>query len=111
MIYVKLNKKQLIDKSVKLQKSNNKLTNSYAEVLKSKIEKEIRLEAVTEELNEATIKNTTLEKENILLVQAQAVTELKLLRKIVALYEEKPKDVVWGGNGTITTTSSTGLRV
>ena len=34
MIYIKLNKKQLIDKSIKLQKSNNKLTNSYAEVLK-----------------------------------------------------------------------------
>ena len=94
-----------------MQKSNNKLTNSYAEVLKSKIEKENRLEAVTEELNEVTIKNITLEKENILLVQAQAVTELKLLRKIVALYEEKPKDIVWGRNGTITTTSSTGLRV
>ena len=111
MIYVKLNKKQLIDKSVKLQKSNNKLTNSYAEVLKSKIEKENRLEAVTEEINEVNIKNTTLEKQNDLLEKRLLATEVELLRKIVNLYEEKPKDIGWGGNGTITTTSSTGLRI
>ena len=111
MMYIKLNKKQLINKVVKLTKEKTDLieaNNLKGETLENLQDKYDDMVKVKESIQ---LQNQTLEKRLL-------ATEVELLRKIVSLYEKQPvqqpiiynypnsNGVSTSGN-TITTSSST----
>jgi hypothetical protein len=111
MMYIKLNKKQLINKVVKLTKEKTDLieaNNLKGETLENLQDKYDDMVKVKESIQ---LQNQTLEKRLL-------ATEVELLRKIVSLYEKQPiqQPIVYNypnSNGvsttgnTITTSSST----
>jgi hypothetical protein len=110
-MYIKLNKKQLINKVVKLTKEKTDLieaNNLKGETLENLQDKYDDMVKVKESIQ---LQNQTLEKRLL-------ATEVELLRKIVSLYEKQPiqQPIVYNypnSNGvsttgnTITTSSST----
>jgi len=111
MMYIKLNKKQLINKVVKLTKEKTDLieaNNLKGETLENLQDKYDDMVKVKESIQ---LQNQTLEKRLL-------ATEVELLRKIVSLYEKQPvqQPIIYNypnSNGvsttgnTITTSSST----
>ena len=110
MMYIKLNKKQLINKVVKLTKEKTDLieaNNLKGETLVNLQDKYDDMVKVKESIQLA---NQTLEKRLL-------ATEVELLRKIVSLYEKQPvqQPIVYNypnsngvsTTGTTTTTSNT----
>ena len=110
MMYIKLNKKQLINKVVKLTKEKTDLieaNNHKGETLVNLQDKYDDMVKVKESIQLA---NQTLEKRLL-------ATEVELLRKIVSLYEKQPvqQPIVYNypnsngvsTTGTTTTTSNT----
>ena len=118
MMYIKLNKKQIINKCIKVTKENNRLTEQYSNLsknyeslLQDKIKSENNLDDMTQVKESLQLQNQTLEKRLL-------ATEVELLRKIVSLYEKQPvqQPIVYNypnSNGvsttgtTITTASNT----
>ena len=108
MMYIKLNKKQLINKVVKLTKEKTDLieaNNLKGETLVNLQDKYDDMVKVKESIQLA---NQTLEKRLL-------ATEVELLRKIVSLYEKQPvqQPIVYNypnsngvSTGTTTTTAS-----
>ena len=83
MMYIKLNKKQLINKVVKLTKEKTDLieaNNLKGETLENLQDKYDDMVKVKESIQ---LQNQTLEKRLL-------ATEVELLRKIVSLYEKQP---------------------
>ena len=110
MMYIKLNKKQLINKVVKLTKEKTDLieaNNLKGETLENLQDKYDDMVKVKESIQ---LQNQTLEKRLL-------ATEVELLRKIVSLYEKQPiqQPIVYNypnsngvsTTGTTTTTSNT----
>ena len=123
MIYIKLTKKQIYSKVVKIAKENVRLTKQYSDLSKSyesllqdKIKSENNLDDITQVKESLQLQNQNLEKRLL-------ATEVELLRKIVALYEQQPQQqqvvynypssngVSTGTTNTFATTSSTMLGV
>ena len=117
-MYIKLNKKQIINKCIKVTKENNRLTEQYSNLsknyeslLQEKIKSENKLDDTIQLKESLQLQNQTLEKRLL-------ATEVELLRKIVSLYEKQPiqQPIVYNypnSNGvsttgtTITTASNT----
>ena len=105
MMYIKLNKKQLINKVVKLTKEKTDLieaNNLKGETLVNLQDKYDDMVKVKESIQLA---NQTLEKRLL-------ATEVELLRKIVSLYEKQPvqQPIVYNypnSNGVSTTGTTT----
>ena len=110
MLYIKLNKKQLINKVVKLTKDKSDLieaNNLKGETLENLQDSYDDMVKIKESIQ---LQNQTLEKRLL-------ATEVELLRKIVSLYEKQPiqQPIVYNypnsngvsTTGTITTTSNT----
>ena len=105
MMYIKLNKKQLINKVVKLTKEKTDLieaNNVKGETLENLQDKYDDMVKVKESIQLA---NQTLEKRLL-------ATEVELLRKIVSLYEKQPiqQPIVYNypnSNGVSTTGTTT----
>ena len=118
MMYIKLSKKQIINKCIKVTKENNRLTEQYSNLsknyeslLQDKIKSENKLDDTIQVKESLQLQNQTLEKRLL-------ATEVELLRKIVSLYEKQPvqQPIVYNypnSNGvsttgtTITTASNT----
>ena len=109
----KLTKKQLIKRCNSLFESNSKFQQDYAKLLEDKIKSENNLDDMTQVKESLQLQNQNLEKRLL-------ATEVELLRKIVALYEQQPQQqqVVYNypssngvSTGTIPTTSSTRTTV
>ena len=111
MMYIKLNKKQLINKVVKLTKQYDGMSKSYNDLLNKNEEAYNKIEDITQVKESIQLQNQTLEKRLL-------ATEVELLRKIVSLYEKQPVQQPIGynypnSNGvsttgtTITTASNT----
>ena len=109
-MYIKLNKKQLINKVVKLTKEKTDLiesNNLKGETLENLQDKYDDMVKVKESIQ---LQNQTLEKRLL-------ATEVELLRKIVSLYEKQPvqQPIIYNypnsngvsTTGTTTTTSNT----
>ena len=92
----KKNKKQLLKEVAKL---NSAITNE-----------ELNNIALRETNNNLKERNESLEIQNSVLEKRLLATEVELLRKIVALYEQRPKDTVTyypSSNGVANTSGST----
>ena len=112
MMYIKLNKKQIINKCIKVTKENNRLTEQYSNLsknyeslLQDKIKSENKLDDTIQVKESLQLQNQTLEKRLL-------ATEVELLRKIVSLYEKKPvqQPIIYNypnSNGV----STTGTRI
>ena len=117
MMYIKLNKKQIINKCIKVTKENNRLTEQYSNLsknyeslLQDKIKSENKLDDTIQVKESLQLQNQTLEKRLL-------ATEVELLRKIVSLYEKQPvqQPIIYNypssngvsTTGTTTTTSNT----
>ena len=96
--------------------SNSKFQQDYAKLLEDKIKSENNLDDITQVKESLQLQNQNLEKRLL-------ATEVELLRKIVALYEQQPQQqqvvynypssngVSTGTTNTFATTSSTMLGV
>ena len=117
MMYIKLNKKQIINKCIKVTKENNRLTEQYSNLsknyeslLQDKIKSENKLDDTIQLKESLQLQNQTLEKRLL-------ATEVELLRKIVSLFEKQPvqQPIIYNypnsngvsTTGTTTTTSNT----
>ena len=102
MMYIKLNKKQLINKVIKLTKEKTNLIDVKGETLENLQDKYDDMVKVKESIQ---LQNQTLEKRLL-------ATEVELLRKIVSLYEKQPvqEPIVYNypnSNGVSTTGTTT----
>ena len=100
----KLTKKQLIKRCNSLFESNSKYQKDYAKLLEDKIKSENNLDDMTQVKESLQLQNQTLEKRLL-------ATEVELLRKIVALYEDKHSinNNQYNGNGITTTSTYMGI--
>ena len=109
-MYIKLNKKQLINKVVKLTKEKTDLIEANSLKGETIVNLEDKFEDMLKVKESIQLQNQNLEKRLL-------ATEVELLRKIVSLYEKQPiqQPIVYNypnsngvsTNGTITTTSNT----
>ena len=111
MMYIKLNKKQLINKVVKLTKEKTDLIEANNLKGKTLVNLQDKYDDMVKVKESIQLQNQTLEKRLL-------ATEVELLRKIVSLYEKQPvqQPIIYNypnSNGvsttgnTITTSSST----
>ena len=100
----KLTKKQLIKRCNSLFESNSKYQKDYAKLLEDKIKSENNLDDMIQVKESLQLQNQTLEKRLL-------ATEVELLRKIVALYEDKHSinNNQYNGNGITTTSTYMGI--
>ena len=111
-MYIKLNKKQIINKCIKVTKENNRLTEQYSNLsknyeslLQDKIKSKNKLDDTIQLKESLQLQNQTLEKRLL-------ATEVELLRKIVSLYEKQPvqQPIIYNypnSNGVSTTGTTT----
>ena len=110
MMYIKLNKKQLINKVVKLTKEKTDLIEANSLKGETLVNLQDKYDDMVKVKESIQLQNQTLEKRLL-------ATEVELLRKIVSLYEKQPvqQPIVYNypnsngvsTTGTTTTTSNT----
>ena len=118
MMYIKLNKKQLINKVVKLTKDKNNLLNSANSKNETIWNQQDDYDKLQKDYNDMVKVKESIQLQNQTLEKRLLATEVELLRKIVSLYEKQPvqqpiiynypnsNGVSTSGN-TITTASNT----
>ena len=118
MMYIKLNKKQLINKVVKLTKDKNNLLNSANSKNETIWNQQDDYDKLQKDYDDMVKVKESIQLQNQTLEKRLLATEVELLRKIVSLYEKQPvqQPIIYNypnSNGvsttgnTITTSSST----
>ena len=117
-MYIKLNKKQLINKVVKLTKDKNNLLNSANSKNETIWNQQDDYDKLQKDYDDMVKVKESIQLQNQTLEKRLLATEVELLRKIVSLYEKQPvqQPIIYNypnSNGvsttgnTITTSSST----
>ena len=90
MMYIKLNKKQLINKVVKLTKDKNNLLNSANSKNETIWNQQDDYDNLQKDYNDMVKVKESIQLQNQTLEKRLLATEVELLRKIVSLYEKQP---------------------
>ena len=117
-MYIKLNKKQLINKVVKLKKDKNNLLDSANLKGETILNQQDNYDKLQKDYDDMVKVKESIQLQNQTLEKRLLATEVELLRKIVSLYEKQPiqQPIVYNypnSNGvsttgtTITTASNT----
>jgi len=117
MMYIKLNKKQLINKVIKLTKEKTNLIDANNSNRQTLVYQENNYDKLQKDYDDMVKVKESIQLANQTLEKRLLATEVELLRKIVSLYEKQPvqQPIIYNypnsngvsTTGTTTTTSNT----
>ena len=117
MMYIKLNKKQLVNKVVKLTKEKNNLLENQNLKGVTIVNLQDNYDKLQKDYDDIVKVKESIQLQNQTLEKRLLATEVELLRKIVSLYEKQPvqQPIIYNypnsngvsTTGTTTTTSNT----
>jgi len=90
MMYIKLNKKQLINKVVKLTKEKTNLIDANNLKGETLVNQQDKFDKLQKDYNDIVKVKESIQLQNQTLEKRLLATEVELLRKIVSLYEKQP---------------------